>query len=272
MRLFLATLFGCVLIFVGFSFSQTIRNRNKYSRIVVAGHVSPYPLSGSEPMEFMSLIGHLPFGREEITDEPPDMVFLGYRNGRDKPDEFSVFLKQGVIYEGFFLDAFGERMIGKRSRILVIDNRARYFFKRIKEAQSAYEATWRTDKAPIEECIPLLVPFEECIWKGGQASDNSGGMIPLPAPEEYFVKGFIKIDDSTSKALREKYSWNAVKLEGTSIDKPATPGIADSFVSGGDYLESPDFMREHTRKSSFSNGRIILNPTTGVIYFDLQDL
>jgi hypothetical protein len=223
-------------------------------------------------MEFMSLIGHLPFGREEITDEPPDMVFLGYRNGRDKPDEFSVFLKQGVIYEGFFLDAFGERMIGKRSRILVIDNRARYFFKRIKEAQSAYEATWRTDKAPIEECIPLLVPFEECIWKGGQASDNSGGMIPLPAPEEYFVKGFIKIDDSTSKALREKYSWNAVKLEGTSIDKPATPGIADSFVSGGDYLESPDFMREHTRKSSFSNGRIILNPTTGVIYFDLQDL
>jgi len=269
MRLFLAILFSICVVFIGLFSCKRSGSKNKYSNIKVGGSITSYTLTDLERAEFGSMIMRLSSGREWISDAP-DMVFYGYRAGRDKPDEYSIFLKAGVIYKGFFLDAFSERMYDKKSKILVIDNMAKDFFERIKKAQGIDESSWRTDKAPIEKRIPLLVPFEECIWQGGQASNNSGR--GLPAPEEYFVRGFIKIDEPISKALQAKYPWNSVSFDKTSIDKPSTSSPVDSFLAGGDYLESSDFMREQTKQSSSSNGRMIFSPTARVIYFDLQNL
>ena len=89
----------------------------------------------------------------------------------------------------------------------------------------------------------------------------------LPAPEEYFI-----ISDETAKKIVTQYAWSPLTLNPLSIDKPTTPSIADSFFSANDFMESKDFMREHTKQSSFSKGRIILSPSTKIFYFDLQNL
>ena len=129
---------------------------------------------------------------------------------------------------------------------------------------------WKTDKSPVEKRVPLLVPFEQCIWNAGQASNHSAG--GLPAPEEFFIKGFVEVSDETAKKIVTQYTWSPLTLNPLSIDKPTTPSIADSFFSANDFMESKDFMREHTKQSSFSKGRIILSPSTKIFYFDLQNL
>ncbi len=129
---------------------------------------------------------------------------------------------------------------------------------------------WRTDKPPIEKRIPLLVPFEACIWHGGQSSNHSRG--GLPAPEEYFIRGFVKIPNEATKHLLKDFNWNTTKFNISTINKPTTTSIADEFLSSKELLESEDFMRKHTKKSSFSNGRLILSPRSNVLYFDLANL
>lgn len=132
------------------------------------------------------------------------------------------------------------------------------------------EMAWRTDVVPVEKRIPLLIPIESCIWKTGQKTDYSGR--GLPAPEEYYARGYIRISTSKKNQLLKGYEWQNVQVDLNQIDKPDFASLADEFFTSPDFKQSLNFMREHRKSSSFSEGEIILNSKTNTLYFDLFNL
>lgn len=130
--------------------------------------------------------------------------------------------------------------------------------------------TWRTDIAPVEKRIPLLIPIESCIWKTGQKTDYSGQ--GLPAPEEYYARGYIRISTNNKNRILKDYEWQNVQVNLNQIDKPDFASLADEFLTSQDFKQSVNFMRAHRKSSSFSEGKIILNSKTNILYFDLFNL
>jgi hypothetical protein len=139
-----------------------------------------------------------------------------------------------------------------------------------KTVSSGNSITWRTDKPPVEKRIPLLVPFEACIWHSGKLTNNSGGWVP--GLDEYFIRGFVKIPGETTKRLLKDFDWKKTQFDIAKIHKPTTASIADEFLNSKELLESESFMHKHQEKSSFSLGRIILNPQSNMLYFELANL
>lgn len=188
-----------------------------------------------------------------------------------RPDSIKTFLSCETNYPDAyaFLSVLYDDSVSSESMTTVYLRWAESSVAVVPEVTTA-TISWRTDKPPIEKRIPLLVSFDECMWFEGQASNNTGR--GLPAPEEYFVRGFIKITEPSARTLQVEYQWTPLTLDVATIDRPTTASIADGFFKGNSYLESKDFMREHTKRSAFSSGRIILNPDAMIVYFDLQNL
>jgi hypothetical protein len=83
-------------------------------------------LTDKEVNQFKHIAKNLWSSSREIYSKP-DFAF--WEEGRPgQPRKFiSVWLKEGFIYEGYFLDAWTERMNGKSSKVYLINEELKSF-------------------------------------------------------------------------------------------------------------------------------------------------
>jgi hypothetical protein len=51
----------------------------------------------------------------------PDLVLLLYSSSSSEPRFLSIFLKEGFVFEGYYLDAWAERMEDKKSSVYLLN-------------------------------------------------------------------------------------------------------------------------------------------------------
>ena len=129
---------AAILILSGIGLTIGSRNRAEYDSITLLGFedTTAYELTSEERDRFQSILRSAP-SKKTIILRPPDLVLLADSEEEDEPDEFSVYLDESLIYEGFFLDAFSDRMHDRRSRCLVLDDTMKEFLLRIRKKQKA---------------------------------------------------------------------------------------------------------------------------------------
>lgn len=66
--------------------------------------------------------------KKEIYKKSDDHL-LCFIEGQNSPKAFAVFLKDGLIYEGYFQDAWTDRMRGDASICYKMDKNLKEFFK-----------------------------------------------------------------------------------------------------------------------------------------------
>ena len=129
---------------------------------------------------------------------------------------------------------------------------------------------WRSDKEPVEKRLPLLVPIESCLWRMAQATDYSRDIVP--APDEFYLRGYARVGDADASRLLKAYDWRPVVLDVSALDRPTSSSVVESFASSREFFESAQFMGEHMQKSAFPGGRVVFSPETRQFYFDLRSL
>jgi len=144
------------------------------------------------------------------------------------------------------------------------------FFCGCGKKKTAATPVWRTDIDSIEERVPLLEPIESCVWQTALTTNYSSRGIP--APEEYYIRGFIQISENVKAQILESYEWQDVEIDVNGLNKPPFVSMYEEFIKVEEFKKSEDFMQEHTKKSPCSVGEIILNPKTNTVYFDLSSM
>ncbi|MEW6731279.1 MAG: hypothetical protein AB1489_08070 [Acidobacteriota bacterium] len=59
--------------------------------------------------------------------EKPEIIITAYREGSNEPDYYSVFLQDNLIYAGYFLTAWEDRMHDKASSCYRLDGETKQF-------------------------------------------------------------------------------------------------------------------------------------------------
>ena len=131
---------------------------------------------------------------------------------------------------------------------------------------------WRTDTEPVARRMPLISSIDLCIWRTGKATNYSGGRLSLPAPEEYYIEGFIQLTGSQVQTIQEKYKWKDAPVNIVEIPSPSPSDLRDKFAAGKKYSVSDEFMQEHAQRSSYPQCKFILNAESCVLYFYLQSI
>ncbi|MCK5000536.1 MAG: hypothetical protein KAS23_13420 [Anaerohalosphaera sp.] len=128
---------------------------------------------------------------------------------------------------------------------------------------------WSTSGDVVKEKIPLLTLIDSCVFQNGKKTVHGRG---LPAPDEYFIRGYAKISNEQKDKLVKNYKWDNVVFDTSKLLVPDFPSIADDFLKSTSFKESSEFMRDHKKKSSFSVGLIVLDDASNILYFDLSNL
>ncbi len=68
--------------------------------------------------------------RKALYDEA-DTHLLVFAEGQNTPDPLAVFLKDGVVYEGYFQDAWTDRMAGGKSDCFKLDRQTRELIEKL---------------------------------------------------------------------------------------------------------------------------------------------
>lgn len=123
---------------------------------------------------------------------------------------------------------------------------------------------WHTDRAVVTRVLPILNDVERCAWHEGVAEDRSGGWVP--APSAYFLRGYALISKHNVERLTTNYKWVAGECDLSELNLPQGEM---GHVPGGELLESPDLIRSLPSISTYHQGRIVLCPKDGFVYFDL---
>lgn len=53
--------------------------------------------------------------------EKPEFMLVGFEKNEEKTDFYSIYVQEGFIYQGYFLDAWHDRMQGKSSPCYKLD-------------------------------------------------------------------------------------------------------------------------------------------------------
>ena len=69
--------------------------------------------------ELDEILINLPTGHRSIWHRP-DHVLLLYRKTSSDPEYLSIFLKDGFIYEGYYLEAWTDRMNNEKSLVYIM--------------------------------------------------------------------------------------------------------------------------------------------------------
>lgn len=85
-------------------------------------------LTTDEQEKIRGLFSTMKATRKEIYKKSDDHL-LCFIHGQKNPKAFAVFLKDGLIYEGYFQDAWTERMRGDKSTCYKMDKSLKNFFK-----------------------------------------------------------------------------------------------------------------------------------------------
>lgn len=96
--------------------------------------------------------------------------------------------------------------------------------------------------------------------------------MSLPAPEEYYLEGFIQLADSQAQTIQEKYKWKDASVNIGEIPSPSPSDLRDKFTAGKKYSVSDEFMQEHSQKSSYPICKFILNAESRILYFYIQNI
>jgi hypothetical protein len=86
--------------------------------------VNETKLRPTEIDELRTAFGTLKTIKRSVYSEP-DFEILLFRPGEDEPGYYSIWLRDGFIYEGYYLGAWTERMIRDYSKVYRIDSRTR---------------------------------------------------------------------------------------------------------------------------------------------------
>jgi hypothetical protein len=116
----------------------------------------------------------------------------------------------------------------------------------------------------VTRVLPILNDVDRCAWHEGVAVDRSGGRVP--APSACFLRGYARISERNVQRLRTNYKWVASGRDLSELDLPQGEM---GHVPGGELLESPDLIRSLPSISAYHQGRIVLSPKDGFVYFDL---
>lgn len=118
---------------------------------------------------------------------------------------------------------------------------------------------YRTDKGPIEDRFANLPSFSACYWKADTIGRTSFG------PTNYWMRGFIILDEATLSSLEKDYDWTAVNID---FPKGIDPGITGK--TDFTWYESKEF--EATMFNGSFVGAMYLETTNAIIYFDVENL
>ena len=85
--------------------------------------------------------------------------------------------------------------------------------KGIQETENDTSLEFRTDIEPIDKIFPNLGEITECYWKADSFGSQIRGSNLLPGPTDYWMKGFLIINENNLNEFKDKY-WTLVE------DKP----------------------------------------------------
>ena len=86
-------------------------------------------LDGEDQDNLRALLKQLPSMGKGVYDIP-DLEFVAYVQGQE-PAYYSVWLEEGYIYNGYFLEAWTERMIDDRADVYRINRETRNFLQEL---------------------------------------------------------------------------------------------------------------------------------------------
>jgi hypothetical protein len=69
--------------------------------------------------EIGAVLAGLPSQEKLIWNKPDKVLFLFQKNSSE-PEMLSLFLSEGFVYQGYFIDAWTERMEGHKSRVYIL--------------------------------------------------------------------------------------------------------------------------------------------------------
>lgn len=87
-------------------------------------------LTSEEQKRIKVLFKEMKFIKKEIYNKA-EAHLLCYVEGETEPKTYAVFLKDGLVFEGYYLDAWTERMEGKESMCYKITSDISKLFKSI---------------------------------------------------------------------------------------------------------------------------------------------
>jgi len=134
--------------------------------------------------------------------------------------------------------------------------------------ETAEAARWRSDKAVLEQQLPLITPIESCKWKFDKK--ESGGFIP--DPERAYTVGIVEVSQERKSQLLKSYEWNQLVFDPKTVKLPSEMRVVDLFLNSKGFLTSEELIDEHNRVSDDQLFRVVLSVDHPVLFFHTKDL
>ena len=125
-------------------------------------------------------------------------------------------------------------------------------------AKDMTDMEYRTDKEPINDRFPDMPNFAECYWKANTIGKTNCG------PTNYWMKGFLCLDENTFHKTLADYEWSAVHI---AFPKGIDPDI--TCKSNFTWHINNDFQSMILRQ--FFIGSIYFDTTNGIVYLDVEN-
>ncbi len=138
------------------------------------------------------------------------------------------------------------------------------------EDTPAVKHEWSTDCGALTKRLKLEMelPFESCawtLWAEEPGGPPKGFSRMVPAPEDAYICGIIRVSPETHRDLSERYSWD--KYDGELPLIPPGDGSAEK-----EWLISPGFFREWQMKTPFCSGMVLLSAEGHEMYVYVQTI
>lgn len=124
--------------------------------------------------------------------------------------------------------------------------------------QSLTNIPYRRDEQPIRERFPNIPEIQSCYWKANAIGRTDFG------PTNYWMKGFIVLEESEWLKLLDEYSWENIDLY---FPKGIDPRITN--FNKFNWAYNKDFELR-VKTTSFVGG-IYLDTKNGILYFSVEN-
>jgi len=121
------------------------------------------------------------------------------------------------------------------------------------------QVAWRHDLKPLQSRFDNIKGMEKCYWKADTIGSVDFG------PTNYYIKGFIVLDQAGFEKLKDEYSWEKIKNDFPQGLKPEITGFQDF-----DWAFSQDFSNK-VLQNKFG-GALYLDLNNGVVYISVENL
>jgi hypothetical protein len=138
--------------------------------------------------------------------------------------------------------------------------------KGIQETENDTSLEFRTDIEPIDKIFPNLGEITECYWKADSFGSQIRGSNLLPGPTDYWMKGFLIINENNLNEFKDKYYW-------TLVEEDKKPDLETEFLETGlldinsfEWYYSEEF-NNYVKQPGYHGG-FYVDFDNGIIYFD----